>query len=248
MAHVDRIAPTRRPARAPQGRHEWRSLLFVHWEIDRALVRALVPDELAIDTFEGKTYVGLVPFTMQNVRPLRRMPALPGVSAFHETNVRVYVHHEGRDPGVFFFSLDAASSLAVRAARRFFHLPYFRADMRLERRDGAVTYASRRLWPEPTPATLDLDVAIGDALPPSREGSLEFFLAERYYLYARSKRGELFRGQVHHTPYPLHSARISRLDESLLAAAGVTERGARTVNLFSPGVDVDVYALERVTG
>jgi uncharacterized protein YqjF (DUF2071 family) len=250
---VDRITPTKKPARAPQGYHEWRSLLFVHWEVDPAILRPLVPAELEIDTFDGKTFVGLVPFTMQNIRPLRWMPPVPGVSAFHETNVRVYVHKEGRDPGVFFFSLDAASSMAVRTARRFFHLPYFRADMTLSR-DGSpsgterIGYASRRKWPDPTPATLDVEVTVGPALPPSREGSLEFFLAERYFLYAKSKAGALFRGQVHHAPYPLHSATITRMDETLVAQGGVAAqaRGARAPDLFSPGVDVDVYALERV--
>ncbi len=240
---MDRIAPTRKPEGSPQGHHEWRSLLFVHWEVDVALVRRLVPPELDIDTFEGKTYVGLVPFTMQAIRPLRALPPIPGVSAFHETNVRVYVHHRGRYPGVFFFSLDAASSLAVRTARRFFHLPYFRADMHLERRGDRVAYRSERLWPEPKPATLDLEYEIGPALAPSREGTLEFFLAERYVLYTKNKRGELLAGRVHHTPYPLHSATIRRLGESLVSSAGFAERGTQTATLFSPGVDVDVYSI-----
>ncbi len=225
------------------GHHEWRSLLFVHWEVDVALVRRLVPPELEIDTFVGKTFVGLVPFTMQAIRPLRALPPIPGVSAFHETNVRVYVRHRGGEPGIYFFSLDAASSLAVRAARRFFHLPYFRAEMQLDRDGDHVTYRSRRLWPEPTPATLDLEYDIGAALPASQEGTLQFFLAERYLLYTRNGRGELRSGRVRHTPYPLHSATIRRLDESLIAAAGIVNRGARTVVLYSPGVDVDVGAL-----
>ncbi len=216
--------------------------------MDPDRIRRLVPPELEIDTFEGRTYVGLVPFTMRGIRPLRWLPGMPGVSAFHETNVRVYVHHGGRDPGVYFFSLDAASSLAVRAARRFFHLPYFRAEMSLEREGDRIVYRSRRLWPEPTPAALDLEYAVGEALEASRDGTLQFFLAERYFLYSKSPAGVLYRGQVHHTPYPLRSASIERLDESLLVAAGLppSALGGRTPDLYSPGVDVDVYALERV--
>lgn len=239
---IDRIAPTRRPEGPPQGHHQWRALLFVHWEVPIATLRALVPAGLEIDTHEGRAYVGLVPFTMSGIRPTRFLPAMPGVSAFHETNVRTYVHRDGA-PGVWFFSLDAASSLAVRAARRFFHLPYFRAEMAYEQRDAKVAYRSERLWPGPTPATLDLAYAIGDDAGPSEPGSLQHFLAERYFLFAAKKDGTILRGQVHHTPYPLKRATIARLDESLVAAAGVRERSEIASVLYSPGVDVEVFPI-----
>ena len=65
------------------------------------------------------------------------LPSVPGLSSFHETNVRTYVHRAGCDPGVWFFSLDAANRLAVLAARTTFHLPYYHARMFLERLPAA---------------------------------------------------------------------------------------------------------------
>jgi uncharacterized protein YqjF (DUF2071 family) len=246
-AMIDRVAPTERPDGPPQGFHKWRTLLFMHWEVDAAALRPLVPEPLAIDTFEGRAFVGLVPFTMLGIRPSRFLPALPGVSAFHEANVRTYVHHEGRHPGVWFFSLDAANSIAVRAARRFWHLPYFRAEMSLDEAGGRVEYRSSRLWPDPVPATLDVAYAIGDDAGPSVPGTLQHFLAERYFLYSQRKNGTVMRGRVHHSAYPLRNARIERLDESLVAAAGIARARDRILpDLFSPGVDVEVFGLDAI--
>ena len=107
--NIDRLAPTRRPNGRIVMRQQWRDLLFLHWEVPAALLQSLTPAELTLDTFDGKAYVGLVPFTMRNVRPVWS-PSVPPLSNFHETNVRTYVHYKGRGPGVWFFSLDAANS------------------------------------------------------------------------------------------------------------------------------------------
>jgi uncharacterized protein YqjF (DUF2071 family) len=136
---IDRLAPSRRPERPVVMYQSWRSLLFLHWEFPPEQVRPLVPAGLDLDLFEGRAYVGLVPFTMKGVRPVV-LPPVPGTGAFHETNVRTYVHRDGRDPAVYFFSLDAASALAVIGARALFSLPYHHARMRLDRDpDGTLT-------------------------------------------------------------------------------------------------------------
>jgi uncharacterized protein YqjF (DUF2071 family) len=241
---IDRIEPTRRPSRPAQGRQRWRTLLFLHWEVPVETLRPLVPERLTIDTFEGRAFVGLVPFTMQGVRPWRWAPPVPGAGSFHETNVRTYVYLEGAGPGVWFFSLDAASSLAVLAGRRLWRLPYCRADMQLYVVSDAVEYRARRMWPEPNKAALDLPYRVGERLEASAPGTLQHFLAERYLLYAQGPKGTLLRGQVHHAPYPLHAATVSRLDESLLAAAGIAREGEPMSALYSPGVDVEVFPLE----
>lgn len=239
MDAIDRITPTKRPAGAPQGYQRWRSLLFLHWEVPLAVLRPLVPDALALDTCEDRAYVGLVPFTMQGVRPLRQLPALPGTADFHETNVRTYVHHRGA-PGVYFFSLDAANRLAVWAARTFFHLPYFHAAMTLTRQGDEVRYTSARRRGS---ADLSLRYRIGAPLPPSEPGTLQFFLAERYLLFTQDKKGQVLCGQVHHAPYPLRAAEVLALDQGLLAAAGLPTTGAQAPALYSPGVDVEIFPL-----
>ena len=114
----------------------WRDLVFVHWAVSPAVVAPLLPPELEVDTFEGKAYVALVPFLMTGIRCVG-LPPIPGTSRTLETNVRTYVRRRGvaREPipAVWFHSLEAASSLAVRAARWGFGLPYFKATMRYER-------------------------------------------------------------------------------------------------------------------
>ncbi|MFP5246752.1 MAG: DUF2071 domain-containing protein, partial [Thermoanaerobaculia bacterium] len=125
---IDRISPTLEPDQPVLLHQNWHHLLFLHWEVPAAELQALLPQQLTLDTFEGKAYVGLVPFTLTGVRPVM-VPPLPWISSFHEVNVRTYVHQEGRNPGVWFFSLDASSAIAVAAARATYKLPYFDAEI-----------------------------------------------------------------------------------------------------------------------
>lgn len=120
---IDRLTPSVRPSERPVMRQKWRDLLFVHWPIESEALRPLVPAQLELDLYDGRAYVGLVPFTMTGVRPVG-LPSVPGVSSFHETNVRTYVRLGDCDPGVWFFNLEAASAIAVRLARWLFYLPY----------------------------------------------------------------------------------------------------------------------------
>src|SRR5436189_252345 len=120
----------------------WHHLLFLHWEIPAHELQELIPPELTIDTFEGKAYVGVIPFTMTGVRAVLT-PPIPWLSSFHEVNVRTYVHRDGADPGVWFFSLDTSSALAVEGARAFYKLPYFHARIDFEAA-SEIRFASRR--------------------------------------------------------------------------------------------------------
>lgn len=239
---IDRIAPTERPLGRPQGFQRWRTLLFLHWEVPEAALRPLLPPELSIDTWEGRAYVGVVPFTMRDVAP-RWAPSVPGVSSFHELNVRTYVHHRGEKPGVWFFSLDAAGTIAVLAARAGWDLPYHRAAMELTVDGDEVRYSSRRLFPGPKPAELRAHYRIGEPLGPAQPGTFEHFLAERYILYARGRRG-LRLGRVHHKPYPLQRATVLECEQSMVRVQGLPHPEGPPHALYAAGVDVDVYSLE----
>lgn len=221
---MDRVGPTRRPTGERVVMHQrWADLLFLHWPVPPSTLTPLLPPGLALDTFEGMAYVGLVPFTMTGVRPVWA-PSVPGLSDFHETNVRTYVHGNGRDPGVWFFSLDAANAVAVRIARGLWKLPYHFARMTLEREKGGrmLRYASERLWPGPLPGTCRAEITPHGAPAPAAPGTLEHFLAERYVLYARAPRTDrLLMGRVHHAPYPLQRADLHALDGTLVACAGI---------------------------
>jgi hypothetical protein len=185
----------------------WHDLLFAHWPVPAAELRALLPrtePTLELDTFDGVGWLGVVPFRMGGVR-LRGLPPLPGTDAFPELNVRTYVT-AGGCPGVWFFSLDAASRLAVRIARATFHLPYFDAAMACTERAGEIHYSSRRTHRDGGTARLEVRYrATGEPFA-SRPGSLEHWLTERYRLFAADRRGRLWRGEIEHAPWPLQPA------------------------------------------
>jgi uncharacterized protein len=246
---ADREALTRRPTGRPVMYQSWRQLLFLHWEVPADSLRRLLPPALELDRFEGRAFVGLVPFTMKRVRPAG-LPSVRGLSHFHETNVRTYVHFRGREPGVWFFSLDAANAIGAALGRLWFALPYFFARMSLDSEGSGVglrlSYASDRLYPDPRPAMTRIEAEVRSPVEPAKLGTLEYFLAERYLLYSTSKDGALFKGRVHHSSYPLQVAEVRSLEESALHAAGIERPDASPLAHYARGVDVEVFGLDRV--
>jgi uncharacterized protein YqjF (DUF2071 family) len=238
---MDRVGPTLRPPGAPRGFQRWHRLLFSHWEVPESVLRPLVPHRLGLDSFEGRCFVGVVAFTMQKVRPWLWAPPLPTATTFGEINLRTYVHLDGAEPGVFFFSLDAASHLIVWGARTFWGLPYFHADIAIDDIGPDIHYRARR----GTSLEFAAAARIGAPLLAAGPDSFEFFLCERYQFYAEHQ-GRLCGARVHHEPYALFSTEHSTVTATLLDASGLPTNGARTPDLFSPGVDVDVYAIEAV--
>jgi uncharacterized protein YqjF (DUF2071 family) len=235
---IDRIAPTRRPQARPIGYQDWRALLFLHWPVPAEALRPLVPASLSLDLHEGVAYVGVIPFVVKRLRPAL-VPAGLGLD-FLETNTRTYVHVEGRDPGVYFFSLDAASLLAVWGARAGFGLPYFHARMAARRHDGVVEYAMRRRSEERP--RLAVRYELGEQLGASPPGTLEHFLLERYLLHVE-RGGVLWTTQVHHRPYPARRARVLALHDELVRAAGLPEpAGPPPLVHYAAGVDVETFA------
>lgn len=172
----------------------------------------------------------------------RPLPDLPGVSAFPELNVRLYVEAEGK-PGVWFLSLDATNPLAVWAARTFFHLPYHRAAIALapEGGDRIDVHAARLGAPEAFRATYGPTGAPYEASP----GTLEHWLTERYCLYAERPDGTLLRNEVHHVPWPLQPAEARVEVNTMTAGYGIALRGDPLCH-FARRIDVVVWDAEAV--
>ena len=219
--------------------------------METARLRHLVPPSLRIDEFGGTSWVGIVPFRMEGVMA-RPLPDLPGLSAFPELNVRLYVEVDGK-PGVWFVSLDAANLPAVWAARRLFHLPYFHANMRTQREvhdhKVSVRYQSVRRGRGPrvafSAAYATTAGAAGvpfEALP----GTLEHFLTARYCLYTQDGAGTLFRANIHHAPWSLQSASATIWENTMAEAQGITLSGPPSLLHFSQRTDVVAWPLERV--
>ncbi len=218
----------------------WNDLLFAHWRTDPATLRKKVPAEFELDLFDGEAWIGVVPFYMTNVA-LRRTPALPWVSEFAEINVRTYVR-VGHRPGVYFFSLDAARWLAVRAARLWLNLPYFSAAMARVCRDERITYRSDRT-DDSDARFLGTYAPLGPASSPIR-GSLDYFLTERYCLYHLSHRGRPYRVEIHHPPWRLHAAEAEISLNSMAAASGLVLANHRPVLHFARRQDMVAWPPE----
>lgn len=221
----------------------WGKLLFMHWPIETSVLRALVPAHLSLDTFDGRAWIGVIPFTMWGIRA-SFLPPIPGTSAFHELNVRTYVHCDGV-PGVWFFSLDAASRLAVWGARTFYHLPYFNARMSLEQSGDTIEYHSKRVDARGAAAEFDATWMIGEPLPRSTPDSLEFFLTERYCLYSYN-RNRLHRSRIFHPPWPLQKATVNSCRSTMIQALGVKAPAVEPLLHYAEAIDVEIWPLKRV--
>ncbi len=219
----------------------WENLLFAHWPVPADALRKLIPAGLELDLFAGQAWLGVVPFRMADTR-LRGLPAVPGTAAFPELNVRTYVTAGGK-PGVWFFSLDAGSRLAVRGARTFFHLPYFDARMTVHANDAGIHYESTRTHRAAPPAEFRATYRpIGEPRPAS-PGSIEHWLAERYCLYSADRRGRVWRGEIHHAPWPLQTAEASIELNTMVTPLGLELPGIPPLLHFARRLDVVAWLL-----
>lgn len=220
-------------------RQTWHDLLFAHWTLPVNSIQPLLPQGVELDTYNGQCWVGIVPFRMSGVR-LRGTPALPWLSAFPELNVRTYVTVDNR-PGVWFFSLDAANLLAVCVARAWFHLPYYRARMALNKQDGWIHYRSERTHRGSRPAELRARYRPSGSVFEPQRGTLEHWLTERYCLYSADPRGRLFRGEIHHPPWPLQLAEGAIEANTMAEAAGISLPASVPLLHFALRQDVIVW-------
>jgi|SRR5829696_3401084 len=239
----NRLAVRQRPPGWPIMYQTWGKLLFLHWPVPAEQLRPLIPEPLAIDTFDSTAWVGITPFTMWGVRPVIS-PSLPFLSESHEINVRTYVHLDGV-PGIWFFSLDANNPIAVWGARLAFHLPYFNARMSLEQRDRAIHFASRRTQRGAASAEFEAVWTVGDRLPQSEPGSLQFFLTERYILYS-ARKGALYRARIFHRPWPLHEASLLSCRSAMMESQGLPSLGEGVPLLHQQGEPLRVRVWPRV--
>jgi uncharacterized protein len=237
---------THRPWPVPQSpwlmTQSWHNLLFAHWPVDPELLRGRLPAGLPLDLYNGQAWIGVVPFRMTNVAP-RFVPRLPFVSEFAEINVRTYVTLSGK-PGVYFFSLDAESAMAVAAARLLLQLPYFTARMDVRCDGHRVDYASRRNDGAGSAAEF---VARYQPAGPRYEpvpGTLDYFLTERYCLYNVDARFRVYRLEVHHLPWKLQPAEATITTNTMTEAAGIRLPSVAPVLHFSARQDTIAWAPE----
>ncbi|AHJ96310.1 hypothetical protein Hsw_0715 [Hymenobacter swuensis DY53] len=233
-------------------RQRWSNLLFAHWPVSPEVLRPYLPPRLELDLFDGQAWLGVVPFTMSHIRPLG-LPAVPGLSALHELNVRTYARLDGV-PGVWFLSLDATQPLGVWAARTLFHLPYLHARMQLTHTpDGTLHATATRTHRSEPAATFAASWQPGAALPLAQPNTLAHFLTERYHLYtaghtvrAGQHGNSLWRGQLWHAPWALREATLTRWESTLVESHGLSTPAGPPLLHAADKLDVWVEELRRV--
>jgi uncharacterized protein YqjF (DUF2071 family) len=238
-----------RPYPLPAGmwrmRQRWRDLLFAHWPIPVDAMARLIPAGLEVDAYDGSAWAGVVPFWMDEVQVRaagQHTITFPSVREFPELNLRTYVRSRrtGR-AGVYFFSLDCSSWLAVLGARTLFHLPYFPAAMRRETSGARVEYSSRRLLTRQSVRFEASYRTLGEPIA-HEQGSIEAFLTERYCLFTES-RGRLLVGDIHHVQWPLERAEAEIRVDEIPAVHGLMLPERAPLLHFSRELRVAIWAL-----
>jgi uncharacterized protein len=213
----------------------WEVLAFLHWRVDPVELERLLPPELPLDTFDGAAWLGITPFVLTNFR-LRGIPPLPRISTFPELNVRTYVTLDDK-PGIWFFTLDATSQLAVEGAKRIYKLPYHHARMTAERRGAFVHYDSAR-----SGAAFSARYRGEGDFVDAEPGSLEHFLTDRYCLYTADG-GRLYRAEIHHPPWSLQRCDVA-IDLNTMSPVPLPDEEPHA--LFAARQDVVLWSLNPV--
>lgn len=225
-------------------RMTWSHLLFAHWQVEPKLVSKLLPRGIQIDTREGSAWIGIVPFLMSDVAP-RACPAIPGLSRFPELNVRTYVTAENK-PGVWFFSLEATSRFAVRAARFLFHLPYMDAQMSVSRTNPPkVYYRSVRTHRNEPAARFSASYTPEVEIFEAEMGTLEHWLTARYCLYSADRRGRIYRGEIDHPRWQLSRAQWQVEENTMTKPLGFELSGDPNL-LFAQPIRVNAWKIQRI--
>ena len=213
---------------------QWQDLAYIHWRYSIEEIQALLPAGVEVDSFDGSAWVGLIPFSMKNIG-LPRMPAVPYFGSFPEVNVRTYVRRNGV-PGVWFFSLDVNRFLPALVARVSYFLPYCWGRASNKRTDSTLETEVRRRWP--SRASTSIRVSIGDPIESPDE--LSVFLSARWGLYSRGIGKGVRYAPVDHETWPLWTATLESLNDTLLTAAGLSAPKGDPHVMFSPGVSVRI--------
>jgi uncharacterized protein len=219
---------------------QWNNLLFLHWPLDPLALRPFVPPSLEIDTFEAHAWIGITPFMLRDVH-LTAVPSIPGLSSFHELNVRTCVHYNGI-PGIWFFSLDASKVVPAIAARLFFMLPYFKAHIEFWQTAGQFNFDLARVA---SAARFRVSWTTGVRLRDPDLESLAFFLVERYCYFAVENQS-IHMTRIYHHPWILDEATVLSQESTMLEAAGVPEPSEAPLAYFSREQNVDIWRPTRL--
>ncbi|KAA9031579.1 YqjF family protein [Niallia endozanthoxylica] len=225
-------------------RQRWRNLLFSHWPIPPEILRRHIPSALEIDTYQGYAYLGVIVFVIEGIHP-RGLSSISLTPVFPEVNLRTYVHYQGK-PGVFFLSLDVEDWASYTIARRWYRLPYKKASI-LFQKDGetCICQSVRK-------GTIDPSISFGVKYEPTselyfpKEGTLDYWLTERYCLFSTNNGSNIYSGEIHHQPWPLQKAEAEISKNTLFTPFKMEGVEGKPIYHFSKGLDTLFWNIKKM--
>jgi len=217
----------------------WRDLLFASWSMPIDKLRAVVPSELEIDSYEGRAWVSLVPMRVEGAH-FRDISPIPGLEDFCEINLRTYVKL-GDQRGVYFLSIDCGDAVADWLGDKLFGAPFLRANIAMVEQGGEFYFISRRTQSEMPGAAFAAGFRpVGEAFPTSSD-PLAQFLLERYFLALSDKQGSVVRVNIQHPAWSIQKAETEIRANSICSAGGLGLSGAPEHAVYSAGTDTLIY-------
>ena len=213
---------------------EWNNAIFLHWEVNYDELRKLVPEELEIDLIDGKPWVSLVAFTMENIRP-KLLPSFPLISTFDEINIRTYVRASGKT-GVHFLSIEAGNKLSCFVAEAMSGLPYRFSKM--SRTKSRFESLNSHFGD-----SLSIDFQLGEEQEKKTE--LDKWLTERYALFQDGSSG-INKFEIHHVEWPTKNITLETLNYDYTRFSNLFSGTPDKVQ-YSEGVKVIAWGKEKLT-
>ncbi len=226
-----------RPWRIPDEKwkfyQEWNKVVFLHWQVDYDELKKFVPDELEIDLFDGKPWISLVAFTMEEVRP-KKLPAFKPISNFDEINIRTYIKSNNKT-GVYFLSIEAGKVVSCLLAKKMSGLPYRYSEM--NRTDNQ--YHSKNLEFEDS---FEIQYSIENEL--KNKTALCKWLTERYALF-QDTGNSINEFEIHHPEWPVQEIKIDKLAVNYPRFKNLINGNPDKVH-YSKGVQVVTWGKKKI--
>jgi uncharacterized protein len=241
------------PKRRAFLRAEWRYLVMLNYEVDPAVLHALVPRHTVLDLWNGRAMASMVGFRFLRTSVLGA--PIPLHRNFEEVNLRFYVRHTTPDGqirrGVVFVRELVPKAAIAMLARLAYNEPYWALPMRSTvprvpvEDPGHVSYQWRTgsRWQHLSA------VATGKAALPA-PASEESFITEHYWGYTRQRDGATVEYEVEHPRWRVWPVRESSLDADvprLYGSSFARALAAAPVSAFiAEGSPVIVYRPRRL--
>ncbi|MEN9440428.1 MAG: hypothetical protein RLZ33_504 [Bacteroidota bacterium] len=211
---------------------EWNDAVFLHWQVDLEELKKIVPEDLEIDLFEGKPWISLVAFNMENIRP-HYLPALSVVSNFPEINIRTYVKYKGK-AGVHFLSIEAAKKVSSKIASILSELPYRYSPMKRTHNSFVSENTSFG-------DSFQAVYSVGKSL--EHKDEIDLWLTERYALFQHTNEN-MNAFEIHHVEWPVYQIEMNELKVNYPCFIQFLSNAPDKTH-YSPGVQVIAWGKKR---